>query len=441
MRLYIDRRVFFGFMTSLFILLLLGYLSYRNNQRFVEQRHWVYHTTEVLDHIERTNTNVVRLEELLGMYVISGDTSYLKLYNNELQQGVEHYRKLFELTADNSRQQAIIDSIRLAGRKKLTIHRAIVNARKQSQATSDSLIQTADNRRSFDRLMQLLAHLQQAENMLLENRLQVSESISRNFQITFLILMATIIALLTTVFVIINRNFRARMRAEARTNQLNQELEAFTYSVSHDLRSPLRSIRGFTEVLRDEYGNQLDDEGRRLLGIVMRNASQMGQLIDDLLDFSRIGRKELMPTRINVQVLVSEIIHDVTENGQAARVTWDVKPLEDMHGDSNMIKQVWINLLSNAVKYSHKASSPRVEVGCREEQGHVVYYVRDNGVGFDMQYQDKLFKVFQRLHGKEFEGTGVGLALVHRIITRHRGKIWAESTPNEGAVFYFYTQL
>jgi light-regulated signal transduction histidine kinase (bacteriophytochrome) len=164
----------------------------------------------------------------------------------------------------------------------------------------------------------------------------------------------------------------------------------------------------------------------------------MGQLIDDLLDFSRIGRKQLTPSMVRMQFLVSDVCHDALEHDASLQNCFDIKPLAEVTGDLSMLKQVWINLISNAIKYSKKSENREIQIGNFSEDLREVYYVKDNGIGFEMQYSDKLFQVFQRLHSQtEFEGTGVGLAIVHRIITKHDGSVWAEAEPDKGATFFF----
>jgi len=299
---------------------------------------------------------------------------------------------------------------------------------------------SVESKNASDKIYKVIADMSHIEKGLLTARVNKSLEDMRDFQRTFFMLMLFNFIIISLVFLMINRSFKARLLAEMETKQINHELESFTYSVSHDLRAPLRSIRGFTEVLKEEYAAKLDEEGNRLLRIVMNNASRMGQLIDDLLDFSRLGRRELSYSDVNVQMLVEEVIQELTAHDKKV-IQWDVRILESARGDLRMLKQVWINLISNAIKYSRKVAQPRIDIGCKQLRGNLVYYVKDNGVGFDMKYSDKLFKVFQRLHShQEFEGTGVGLALVHRIVTKHRGEIWAESKVNEGTTFYFYTK-
>jgi signal transduction histidine kinase len=227
-------------------------------------------------------------------------------------------------------------------------------------------------------------------------------------------------------------------RVRARTAELevaNQELESFSYSVSHDLRAPLRAVDGYARMLEEDYQERLDEEGRRLLRVVRDSSARMGRLIDDLLAFSRLSRQEPAARRVDMAALVAEAAAEARGESRAAL---DVAPLPDADADRAMLKQVWLNLIGNAFKYSAKRPDARVEIGAREEAGEVVYWVRDNGVGFDMRYAAKLYGVFQRLHrAEEFPGTGVGLAIVQRVVTRHGGRVWAESKLGEGACFYF----
>ncbi len=232
---------------------------------------------------------------------------------------------------------------------------------------------------------------------------------------------------------------RERRRVQEKTVQLeaaNKELDAFSYSVSHDLRAPLRAIDGYSRMLEEDSGPTLGEEGRRLLGVVRSSSRRMGQLIDDLLAFSRLGQQEPARARIDMTRLAQSTAAELAREYPAAGVTVGELPMA--LADHALLKQVWLNLIGNALKYSSKRDPGRVEIGGRAEGAENVYWVRDNGVGFDMRYGSKLFGVFQRLHSQdEFPGTGVGLAIVQRVILRHRGRVWAEARPQEGACFYF----
>ena len=219
----------------------------------------------------------------------------------------------------------------------------------------------------------------------------------------------------------------------------NGELEGFSYSVSHDLRAPLRSIDGFSRILQEDYAGKLDAEGERVIGVIRSNTRKMSNLIDDLLAFSRLGKKAFSWSLLDMDALLREdVLPGVLSGNEGRLVDVRISSLPQAWGDRTLLAQVWTNLLSNAVKFSEKTEKPAVQVEGRLETDEVVYTVRDNGVGFDMQYYDKLFKVFQRLHAQaEFPGTGVGLAIVQRVIARHGGRVWAESRPDEGASFHF----
>lgn len=238
-------------------------------------------------------------------------------------------------------------------------------------------------------------------------------------------------------------NTELEQRVVDRTAQLeasNKELEAFSYSVSHDLRAPLRGVDSFVRMLQEDWGDRLDAEGNRMLNVVSSEAKRMGRLIDDLLAFSRLGRQPMRSTVVDMGPLARAAFESVmaTASASAPAVRFELKPLPPARGDPNLLRQVFANLIGNAVKYSGKHPAPAIEVGGASRGGELTYYVRDNGVGFDEKYRHKLFGVFQRLHSEsEFEGTGVGLAIVQRVVHRHGGKVRAESKLGEGAVFHF----
>ncbi len=218
---------------------------------------------------------------------------------------------------------------------------------------------------------------------------------------------------------------------------VNKELEAFSYSVSHDLRAPLRAINGYAGMIAEDYKTVLDEEGMRLLSVVKYNAKKMGTLIDDLLAFSRLGKKEVQKTNIDMNELAEGALLELNKSLEH-KAEVKIGKLHPVQADYALFDQVFINLISNAIKYSSKKEKPVIEIKSEQKNGEVIYSVKDNGVGFNMKYVHKLFGVFQRLHTmEEFEGTGVGLAIVQRIVNKHGGKIWAEAKPNEGAIFYF----
>ena len=233
------------------------------------------------------------------------------------------------------------------------------------------------------------------------------------------------------------RELNAHLKSNVQQLELtNKELESFSYSVSHDLRAPLRAINGYANIIQEEYSGQLDEELNRLLMVIQNNAKKMGLLIDDLLAFSKLGRKEVVKVSIGTNDMVKQIISDL-RNNTSAKIKWKVHDLADIQGDYTLINQCFVNLISNAVKYSSKKTKPEIEIGSIASDQEITYFVRDNGTGFNQDYSHKLFGVFQRLHtDEEFEGTGVGLAIVHRVVVKHGGHIRAEGEINKGATFY-----
>jgi PAS domain S-box-containing protein len=246
-----------------------------------------------------------------------------------------------------------------------------------------------------------------------------------------------------------------RMRAEAEVRRLNasleariaertaellaanKEMESFSYSVSHDLRAPLRAIEGFSRILLEDYGEKLDAEGRRLANVVRDSARRMAQMIDDILAFSRVGRAAMEAAPVNMQAEVRKAISDLAPVIEGREVDFEIGDLPSAQGDAAMLQHVWANLLGNSAKYTRPRDRAIIQIGAQIADGETVYFVRDNGVGFDMRYVDKLFGAFQRLHGAEFSGAGIGLSIVKRIVTRHGGRVWAEAEVDKGATFFF----
>lgn len=256
--------------------------------------------------------------------------------------------------------------------------------------------------------------------------------------------LAAILPVLTralTVRRLRSENRELERRVAQRTAELeaaNQELEAFSYSISHDLRAPLRAVNGFAGIVLEDYGSLLPEEGQRYLERIRKGGQRMGDLIDDLLAFSRLSRQPMTRRAVDNRRLVQEIIEELAPQPASNQLELRIGELPPAVGDPALLKQVWANLISNALKYSRGRTPPVVEIGSSQDNGENIYFVRDNGTGFDMRYAEKLFGVFQRLHREEeFEGTGVGLAIARRVIHRHGGRIWAESEIGRGATFYF----
>lgn len=240
---------------------------------------------------------------------------------------------------------------------------------------------------------------------------------------------------------VLRLNAELEQRVQQRTAELqasNKELESFTYSVSHDLRAPLRHVDGYAQILVEEFGPQMAAEAQRFAHKIREGSQHMGRLVDDLLNLSRVGKKELSRQRTDMNQLIQGVVAEIKLETPDRHIDWQMEELPPVDCDSGLIRLVFVNLLSNAAKYTRPRERARIEIGRLQSNGDAVFFVRDNGVGFDMKYSGKLFGVFQRLHrAEEFEGTGVGLATVSRIVKKHGGDIWAEAAPDKGATFFF----
>jgi signal transduction histidine kinase len=446
MKLQFRKRIVIGFGLALGVITLLAVYSFLSIQRLINTAQLLSHGSRVINNAEQLLVIITDMETGQRGYIITGDSSYLAPYEAGVDKLEHHLAQLDSITKEYPDQNNRIDTLtdlihRRADRAKVSIA-----ARGESFEKARALIVTGEGKELMSKIRSLIGTIQAEERRIFREQNTVSTRTLREFQISFIALLVAPAVIIGILFYSIIRHFSARSRAEKQLIQaskeighLNKELEAYTYSVSHDLRAPLRSISGYSQILREDYADKVDDEGKRVISVIINNARRMGQLIDDLLEFSRTSRKEIVKKELQPDEMVREIVQDLRQAQPPDRiVNVSVQPLGQTLADPIMLRQVWINLISNALKYSSKKQETHVEIGSFEEQGQICYYVKDNGVGFNMEYKEKLFGVFQRLHKvDEFEGTGVGLALVKRIITRHGGKIWADAKLGEGATFYF----
>ena len=261
------------------------------------------------------------------------------------------------------------------------------------------------------------------------------------FRLLILIILVIVVALLAERIEKVrqlNQLNRDLENSAIQLHEANEELEAFAYSVSHDLRVPLRAIDGFSRILMEDYGDSLDEEGNRLISIVRDNTEKMGDLIDDILLLSRVGRQKMKGFEIDMEYLVRNVWEDLRPDWDGKEIELIIDDLPNAQGDRILMAQVFQNLLSNSIKFTRNKNPALIEVGAQNYKDEIIYYVKDNGAGFDMKYINKLFGLFQRLHSpEEFEGTGVGLSIVQRVVRRHGGRVWGEGSVDGGATIYF----
>lgn len=467
--------VWVGFRGALVALTYIGIISYWSAERQSEDAKRVGHTHRVIEKIEEVLSDVKDIETGTRGFALTGDQGFLDPYFAKLNTINNTIHDLQLLTIDNPRQQARVDSLQPIVAARLKLSAELMKLRKEKGEQAVLRWSGLPKGRRLDiKIREISAEMAEAEHQLLSKRdLETKKSVRASIVTIFV---GTIISLsfFLTVFYFLNREIADRKRiekemqtlnaeleqrvaerteelnihrehlrelVEERTAQLqaaNKELESFSYSVSHDLRAPLRHIDGFADLLTKHAHATLDDTGRRFLGTISDSAKQMGVLIDELLVFSRMGRVEMKTREVNSDTLVRDVIAGLIYDIQKRNIHWTIGALPTVQADPTMLRLVFQNLLENAVKYTRPRENTVIEIGSTRRPDECEFFVKDNGVGFDMQYLDKLFGVFQRLHRiDEFEGSGIGLANVRRIIQRHGGQTRAEGKVDEGATFYF----
>lgn len=445
-----------GFVGVLLALLVLTTLAYRRTADLAETATRMSDNYAAVEALAAVQSAMDEAEINQRGYLLTGEAGYLAGFEKSAAEARAAFGSIHRILPSESGGSwaASLESTLTARLDWST--ESIAVFQRQGPAAARVLLATGRGAALSRQIKEILADQRRHQDESLTHRLESSRELSL---LTGRLLPAGSVLgvlALTGAVLLLNRTAGRQQQAEWSLRQLNAELEdrvrertaeiersareheAFSYSVSHDLRAPLRGISGFTSILAEDHAAQLDAEGRRLLEIIIRDTRRMGELIDDLLAFSRFGRQQLEPAPVDMNELVREVWADLANSSHGSAVRLAAGPLPPAHGDRPLLRQVWFNLLSNALKFSARQPDPVVEVGGVTADDLHTYQVRDHGVGFDPRFADKLFGVFQRLHSEdEFEGTGVGLAIVQRIVQRHGGTVQAASRPGEGATFTF----
>jgi len=444
---------------ALAILIVAGALSFCTLSTFTGTIVIRQQLRSLYNELQATLNTAIDAETGQRGYLLTGDESYLEPFTSAESSIAPKIQRVESLLHAAPDQQAEFDQVkRLIEMKFAELKRTVELRRTEGFEAAGHIIQSAHGKQLMDEIRQRMDGIRteieelQADS---DKKFMALATHATRWS-TFGNILAAVLFVL-----VLRRAFADRKRAEERalelaerTSQLeaaNKELDAFSYSMSHDLRAPLRAVDGFSRILLEEYGNSIPVEAKEYLQKVRDNTLQMGQLVDDLLAFARLGRQPLNKHPVEPEKLVRRCLEEMTKEQQGRDVEIVIGDLTPCEADPALLKQVWTNLLSNALKYTRKRETAHIEIGCRVEpcvndngapapstSNEVVYFVSDNGAGFDMKYVRKLFGVFQRLHrAADYEGTGVGLAIVQRIIHRHGGRIWADASLNQGATFYF----
>ena len=443
-----------GICIGMLIIATLSYTSFFKISDFQTNYAWVAHTHQVRFKLEQTAFANSDAQAAVRGYVISHNPAFLTPYEDASRKLPLLLTDLNDLVSDNQSQHIKMMQLSASVDRFLALIQRAVQLRKSAAdplAAMEFVTEGASDR-ALEQIRTQISMLENAEADFLIQREKTAANSAAETRM--LLITGTCLAFLLFggTFWALSREIRQRkgadeallasnttlVRHSAQLEQANKELESFSYSVSHDLRIPLRAVSGYASMLAEDYASALDEEGKRMLTVIQTNGKKMGILIDDLLAFSKLGRQTLSATAIDMHVLADNVLNEVRDRDTIHRATVLIDEIPQAWGDRALLRQVWSNLISNALKYSSKNAKAKIHISGIDNESESTYSVSDNGVGFDMAYYDKLFGVFERLHtADEFPGTGVGLAIAFRIITRHGGRIWAESKIGKGTTFFF----
>ena len=445
-KLTIEQRVLAGFSLVFVGILIVSAISYHNTSILLTNSELDSRSHDLIQLLNNIDAAMSEAEDAHRRYLVTGETSYLEIYKKVVKQKPSFTAYLNDLTRESPEQQQRIGLLdRMMDRQLTAESKAIAQFQEGGFRAVKKMAFEGAGKRELGVIHQIITEMDLHERQAVGRRVVESAAGTRNTIVLLGIGALLQLVLLAWVYYLIRHDITERRRVAGelrRRGELleaaNKELESFTYSVSHDLRAPLRHIDGYAVLLRKSVEHSLNDKAARYLQTISDSAKRMGQLIDDLLVFSRMGRQEMLRTAVNLDQLIKNILFDLRLDLQGRKISWTIAALPEVQGDPAMLRQVFMNLIANAVKFTSTRSIATVEIGVeRPSFTEIILFVRDNGVGFDMRYAPKLFGVFQRLHrADEFEGTGIGLANVRRIVHRHGGRTWAEGVPDKGATFY-----
>jgi signal transduction histidine kinase len=467
MKLLFEQKIRLGFSLALVLLLVLAGIGWWSAARSISAFHRVDQTHEILDELDNISIGILNAETTARSFAVNGNEELLKPYQSGLTLVEQSRRQLQQLFRGSPSLAAKLDTLGPLIDRKLSAIAAIIQERRSNGLEAAvKTIASGEGDNPMHEIRNLIAEIQVVERHLLDARSAKAQTEARSAISVVIFGSMLAIGLVALANLLLQRDFRRRLAAETERDRLfaiqkqveaqivqlnsdlhlrasqladaNKELEAFSYSVSHDLRAPLRHLSGFVDLLKKNVGESLNPKALHHLNCIGTSARQMGQLVDDLLQFSRMARAEMRPVRVDLQDLLVDVRERLQHDFRGRSIEWNISPLPEVLGDRSMLRIVLTNLVSNAIKYTRPRKPAKIEIGSHINGNEHIVFVRDNGVGFDMKYVGKLFGVFQRLHfEEEFEGTGIGLANVQRILFRHGGRVWAEGKEEEGATFYF----
>jgi signal transduction histidine kinase len=459
----VEGRLVIWFGLAYLIVSLTLAFAYLSARRLRESEvFWLEHGYQIIAELESSYITLREAESDQRTYLVNDDEILLDSFKTAEGRFRAQIDRLRSLTADNPSQHERVGKFEALGIERLNILQTQVRLKKERgvEAVKQAIME-GPGLRKMAAAYSMANEIRREEETLLAERRARSEVSARNAMWSLAALGAAVMATLAMAYTFISREITGRRRTEDELRRLNEELEervarrtaeieasnkeleAFSYSVSHDLRAPLRHVASFANLLQEHAAGSIDNTSENYLRRIIEAANGMGRLIDGLLTFSRLGRIEISRDHVDLNQLAKEAQQELQSEIEGREIVWRIGELPVVEGNRETLRAALVNLLSNAIKFTRSRRPAKIEIGCLEARdGEAVCFVRDNGVGFDMRYAGKLFGVFQRLHrARDFEGTGIGLANVQRIITRHGGRVWAEGEVGRGAIFYFSLPL
>ena len=443
-----------GLVLAIALMLAIAVLSDRSVTNAIERTSWVEHTMKVIADADDIQSDLVDSETTARGFVITGEAQFIEPHLTVRGAVQTKIKRLLELMSDNPRQQARLQEVRALAKERIDVSDQMIRLQKIGRhEDAVGLVRSGSGKALTDRIREQTTAIKTEERALLAVRISEAENAFTFIRRIIVLGEGLTILLLVFAFVLLVRN-EARLRQHnaivehlngeitrnaTQVEAANKELEAFSYSVSHDLRAPLRAIDGFSQALLEDYADLLDDQARDHLNRVRGATQRMGLLIDDMLTLSRVTRVEMWRKTVDLSALAADVLGELQKSEPGRKVDWRIESGLIAQGDAQLLRVALVNLLGNAWKFTGKTVNAKIEFGAmRNADDATEFFVRDNGAGFDMAYAGRLFGAFQRLHlTSEFPGTGIGLATVQRIVHRHGGRVWAEGAVGKGATFYF----
>ncbi|HWP60295.1 MAG TPA: CHASE3 domain-containing protein [Candidatus Acidoferrales bacterium] len=449
MKWRLETLVAAGFSVALLILLVVSNVSYKTTTDFidfVETTRGIIRTYEVINKLDEVLSSMKDIEGALSGYLVTGDERFLQPYELTASSAQQALERLRALTADSPRQSERLSTIERLIRSRLAaVKKIVASGKDQRHALAAQLVTDAEGKSVTGKIRQMIGEMIGEERAVLEQRDNAARAGAQRTLRT--ITSGNVLAVIGVALasVLIYGRIKERRLSEENLRKAHgelqaavEELQAFSYSISHDLRAPLRAINGFSQLLLADYGDRLDEDARDHLRRIRSATHRMATVIDDLLRLARMTRADLKPRRVSLSDMAEEIARELRAEDAKRPVTFTVAPGLEATADPSLMRIALENLLRNSWKFTSKHATGHIEFGKKNADAEPVFYVRDDGAGFDMEFAGRLFRAFERLHGtSEFEGTGIGLAIAQRIIQRHGGRMWAEGEVEKGATFFF----